>query len=171
MSKAIRKLLLMGSVAILCVSSYARQNKLPEVTKVPTSSIPDGEAHFTPEQLQEYYLVYKNPDVRYLRTLFDDYLKGHGKEDEAKLLRPWSSEYYRSKFVVLSRDQDPFGGTLITLIFEDRPDRVFIAWVYPEGGTRKIKLRAFDPGKFNDEDLRRIRIRYRAILSDKEHAM
>jgi len=24
---------------------------------------------FTPEQLEEYYLVYKNSDVRYLRTL------------------------------------------------------------------------------------------------------
>jgi len=39
------------------------------------SKIPDGEAQFTQEQLQEYYLIYKNPDVRYLRTLFDVYLK------------------------------------------------------------------------------------------------
>jgi hypothetical protein len=38
---------------------------------VKASKIPEGEAHFTAEQLEEYYLVYKNPDVRHPRTLFD----------------------------------------------------------------------------------------------------
>jgi hypothetical protein len=28
-----------------------------------TSQIPAEEAQFTPEQLQQYYVVYKNPDV------------------------------------------------------------------------------------------------------------
>jgi hypothetical protein len=42
------------------------------------SKIPDGEAHFTAEELEDYYLVYKNSDVRYLRTLFDSYLAGTG---------------------------------------------------------------------------------------------
>ena len=136
------------------------------------SSIPEGEAHFTPDQLKEYYLVYTNPDVRYLRTLFDDYLnKISGHEDEYKILSSWASEYYRSKFMVCSQDPNPFGGTLITLMFQSKPDKIFVAWVYPEGAARELRLRAFDLGKYNDEDIRRTRIRYRTLLEDKDHTM
>jgi hypothetical protein len=136
------------------------------------STIPAGEAHFTPEQLKEYYLVYKNPDVLYLRELFGAYLRGaSGKEEEFNLLKKWESEYYKSKFVVMSRDKGTFGGTFITFIFQDRQDKVFVAWVYPDGSEQKLTLRALDPGKFNEEDLRRIRLRYKTLLNDKDHAM
>jgi hypothetical protein len=51
----------------------------------PSSAIPAEEAHFTQEQLQEYYRVYENGDVRYLRTLFEAYLSGApGRDEEFK---------------------------------------------------------------------------------------
>jgi hypothetical protein len=137
-----------------------------------TSTIPAGEAHFTPAQLKEYYLVYKNADVRYLRTLFDAYVRGaRGREEEYELLRKWDKDYYRSKFVVMSREENTFGGTLITIMFQDRPDKVFVAWVYPEGDRRRLTLKGLDLGKFSDEDIRRMKIRYRQFLEDKVHAM
>jgi hypothetical protein len=83
----------------------------------------------------------------------------------------WSKEYFRSKFVVLSRDRNAFGGTLITILFQDRPDKVFVTWVYPEGAKKTLRLRRFDVGDFNDEDIRRIKIRYKKLLDDKTHAM
>ena len=122
--------------------------------------------------MAQYYLVYKNPDVRYLRTLFDTYLGNEkGRDDEFMILKAWSSDYYRSRFVVLSRDQNPFGGTLITLIFPEKPDKIFIAWVYPDGSSRTLKLRVLDPTKYTEEDVRRTRTRYASILDDKKHAM
>jgi hypothetical protein len=136
------------------------------------SKIPEGEAQFTPEQLEQYYLVYKNADVRYLRTLFDAYVNSSGgTEEERQALDKWSKEYFRSKFVVLSRDRNTFGGTLITILFQDRPDKVFVTWVYPEGAKKTLRLRRFDVGDFNDEDIRRIKIRYKRLLDDKTHAM
>jgi len=52
--------------------------------------------------------------VRYLRTLFEAYLNGSGgTELEHQLLGKWNKDYYRSKFVVLSREGNMFGGTLI----------------------------------------------------------
>ena len=136
------------------------------------SKIPEGEAQFTPEQLEKYYLVYKNADVRYLRTLFDAYLNSSGgTEEERQAMEKWSKEYFRSKFVVLSRDRNAFGGTLITILFQDRPDKVFVTWVYPEGAKKTLRLRRFDVGDFNDEDIRRIKIRYKRLLDDKTHAM
>ena len=136
------------------------------------SKIPDGEAHFTPEQLEQYYLVYKNPDVQYLRTLFDSYLKNSGgTEQERQQLSKWNKDYFRSKFTVISREDNTFGGTLISILFQDRPDKVFVAWVYPEGGNKKLALRRFDVGDFSDEDIRRIRVRYKKLIEDKTHAM
>lgn len=136
------------------------------------SKIPDGEAQFTSEQLDQYYLVYKNPDVRYLRTAFDSYLSGsEGSEQERHLLSKWSKNYFRSKFIVLARVDNTFGGTLITMLFQDRPDKVFVAWVYPEGGAKKLALRRFDVGDFTEEDLRRIKLRYKKLIEDTVHAM
>ena len=161
-------------LALFVQSGYAWQNQnasLP-TPQEQTSKIPAEEAQFTPDQLKEYYLVYKNSDVRYLRKVFDAYLRGaRGREEEFELLSKWSKDYYRSKFVVLSRDENTFGGILITIMFQDRPDKVFVAWVYPEGGQRRLKLKGLDLGKFNEEDIRRMRSRYRRFLEDKVHAM
>jgi hypothetical protein len=136
------------------------------------SKIPDGEAQFTPEQLEQYYLVYKNPDVRYLRTLFDSYLKNSGgAEQERQQLSKWNKDYFRSKFMVMSRENNTFGGTLITILFQDRPDKVFVAWIYPEGSNKQLTLRRFDVGDFSDEDIKRIQVRYKKLIEDKTHAM
>ena len=137
-----------------------------------TSKIPDGEAHFTQEQLEEYYLVYKNPDVRYLRFLFDSYLhKSVGAEQERQIMDKWDKAYFRSKFIVMSREDNTFGGTLIMILFQDRPDKVFVAWVYPEGSNKKLTLRTLEAGDFSEEDIRRINIRYKKLIQDKAHAM
>ena len=137
-----------------------------------TSKIPEGEAQFTNEQLEQYYLVYGNPDVRYLRSLFDGYPKGSGgTEEERQILNKWDKVYFRSKFIVMSRDANAFGGTLITILFQDRPDKAFVAWVYPEDGNKKLTLRKLEAGDFSQEDIRRINVRYRKLIADKVHAM
>jgi hypothetical protein len=167
-----RELCLSLVLCLIASLGIAQQANSPKVPESPASVIPEGEAHFTPEQLNQYYLVYTNADVRYLRTLFDACLRGDsGREDEFKILKEWSSDYYKSKFIVCSRDIDPFGGTLITLVFQDRPDKIFVAWVYPEGAEKELKLRVLDPSKYSDEDVKRTRIRYRMFLEDKDHAM
>jgi hypothetical protein len=136
------------------------------------SKILEGEAQFTPEQLEQYYLVYKNPDVRYLRSLFDSYLAGSGgTEQERQIVSKWDKAYFRSKFIVMSRDANTFGGTFLTILFQDRPDKVFVAWVYPEGNKEKLTLRKLDAGDFNQEDIRRINVRYKKLIADKTHAM
>jgi hypothetical protein len=157
---------------LLFSACAAQEQKTPAAPDAPPSAIPAEEAHFSPEQLKEYYLVYTNPDVRYLRELFNAYLHGEaGKEAEYELLKPWSSDYYKSKFMVCSRNESAFGGAFITLMFQDRPDKVFVAWVYPEGEARTLTLRSWELAKFSDEDIKRIRVRYKELLNDHDHAM
>lgn len=137
-----------------------------------SQQIPEGQAHFTPQELEQYYLVYKNPDVRYLRTVFNACLKGTGgTKNECDVLNKWNKGYFRSKFVVLSRNDNTFGGTFITILFQDRPDKVFIAWVYPEGSAKQLTLRELHLAQFTDEDIKRINIRYTEIIKDRGHAM
>jgi hypothetical protein len=136
------------------------------------SKIPEGEAQFTPEQLEQYYLVYKNPDVRYLRTLFEAYLKGSRvTAEERQVLDKWDKVYFRSKFIVMSRNPNTFGGTLITILFQDRPDKVLVAWVYPEGANKNLALRKLEAADFSDEDISRIKVRYKRLIEDKVHVM
>lgn len=136
------------------------------------SKIPEGEAQFTPEQLKDYYRVYENPDVRYLRTLFDAYLsKSGGTTLERAQLDKWSKDYFQSKFIVMSRDNNAFGGTLIRILFQGRPDKIFVAWVYLEGEEKRLTLKGFSAVDFSDEDMKRIRIRYKELIEDKTHAM
>jgi hypothetical protein len=161
-------------LTFLAPSGHAQQNQgtNPLAQQQQSSNIPAEEAHFTAEQMKDYYLVYKNADVRYLRRVFDAYLRGaRVTEEESESLGKWDKAYYRSKFVVLSRDNNTFGGTFITIMFQDRPDKVFVAWVYPEGSRRRLTLKGLDLGKFTEEDIRRMRIRYRRFLEDKVHAM
>jgi hypothetical protein len=104
--------------------------------------------------------------------LFNTYLDNSGgTQQERQLLDKWNKDYFRSKFTVMSRDNNTFGGTLITILFQDRPDKVFVAWVYPDGGNKQLTLRRFDVGDFSDEDDRRIRVRYKKLIEDKVHGM
>jgi hypothetical protein len=163
---SLRWSLFFGCAVLLLTQLSPAQDSKP-------AKIPAGEAHFTSEQLkQQYYSVYKNPDVRHLRIAFDAYLKNSGERNgERQILQKWDKDYFKSKFIVLSRENNTFGGTLITILFQDRPDKIFVAWVYPEGAEKKLTLRAFDVGNFSDEDVRRTRIRYRELIEDKVHAM
>jgi hypothetical protein len=160
-----RHVLFLPCVVLLLTHLSPAQDSKP-------SKIPDGEAQFTQEQLEQYYLVYKNPDVRYLRTLFDSYIKNAGgTEQERQQLSKWKKDYFRSKFMVMSRNDNKFGGTFITILFQDLPDKVFVAWVYPEGSNKQLVLRKFDVGDFSDEDIRRIKVRYKKLIEDRVHSM
>jgi TonB family protein len=144
----------------------------PATSQNPESSGAVKEIHFTPEQLKEYYAVYTTPDVQYLRALFDAYSEdASGHDDEFKLLKQWSPDYFRSKYIVYSRRPAVMGGTEIALIFQQKPDRVFVAWIYFTGENTP-ELRSFQPSeKITDEGMTRIRIMLRSLLDDKEHAM
>ncbi len=77
-------------------------------------------------------------------------------------------QYLKSKFTVLSRNPDMFGNVHIMLVFSDKPDKVFLTTVY----KTNLRLDRFEEDKsFNEEDLKRIKIRYRKFLEDKKHAM
>ncbi len=134
------------------------------------ANVPESEAAFTEEQLADYYLVYENKAVKHIRTVVNQYLQKSRKlDDEVENLKSIDRAYLIGKFNVLSQSPDMFGNTHVLLIAVDKPDKVFKVMIYTGNGFR---LDLFEPdSNFNDEDMRRIRIRYRKILEDKEHSL
>ncbi len=135
--EAVRKLQQRFRMAfLLCCVVLVLTRVLPAQDNA-SSKILDGEAQFTHEQLEQYYVVYKNSDACYLRSLFDGYLNSSGgTEQERQVLSKWDKAYLPSKFIVMSGDVSTFGGTLITILFQDRPDKVFVAWFIQRAAKR-----------------------------------
>lgn len=135
-----------------------------------------------PADLKRYYAVYKNNNVRYLRSLFNDYLAAGSetinaqntqstvnsacdRDGEFAVLNQWDKAYYKSKFVVLAINKGTFGGNTITILFQDKPDKIFDAWIFPCG------LRSFGPEDRTEEEMEKIRSDIQQFLADKKHAL
>lgn len=125
--------------------------------------------HFTKEQQEQYFPVYDKPEVKILRKVLNAYLAGKSKAEETQELDKFSKDYYRSKFVVMSVDPGVFGGNFLTIMFQDKQDKVFTAWIYstPQGP----ELKSFDLSKFDDEQVKNFQIRYKEMLEDKVHCL
>jgi hypothetical protein len=83
------------------------------------------------EQATRDQSVYRNPFVVHLRKALDNYSQGStaGIEEGAELAS-FDRAYYRSKFYVLGIGDTMYGGKNIEVVFLDKPDKVFSAWVY-----------------------------------------
>ncbi|MDD4902844.1 MAG: hypothetical protein PHE24_07000, partial [Patescibacteria group bacterium] len=111
----------------------------PSIERLQSSTNTD----LPPGDLQAYYNVYQAPSVLHLRKALNSYLDGTniGMEGRAVIekriiegsltgLDSFDKTYYKSKFIVLAIDPYDYGGELVTIIFQDKPDKIFQAWVY-----------------------------------------
>lgn len=140
---------------------------------------------FTQEQLNDYYQLTKNPYVLHIRKALNGYLNGTNVGmDSPDLviekdtingspagLLSFSKDYYKSKFVVFMMDDSMAGGKFIRIIFQDKPDKVFIVWVYKlAGGEYDFRGFSQDSG-YTEEKMKEIRILYKTIFEDEEHSI
>lgn len=158
---------------------------------VPTISptlIPTGEEikelHFTQEELKSYYSSYKNPFVLHIRKALDNYLIGineginpvaikadKGEGGTIGGLDSFSKKYYKSKFIVFVINNSDFGGKIINIVFQDKPDKLFNAWVY-QITDGSYELRGFWQNKtFTEIEMKKIQKEYKIYLNDRQHAL
>ena len=144
------------------------------------------ELEFTQEQLQKYYEVYENPYVLHLRQALNNYLDGGnegidapeivieaGTFDDGSLagLDSFSKDYYKSKFIVMAINDGLMGGKIINIIFQDKPDKLFNAWVYQLGGGGYDFRGFWENTNFTKEKMEIIHKQYKKYLEDKQHAL
>ena len=144
------------------------------------------ELKFTEEELKWYYSSYKNPYVLHIRKALNGYLSGTNEgmdtpdlvikadtSDDGTVggLSSFGNDYYKSKFIVFAINDSVTGGKTINIVFQDKPDKLFNAWVYKlADGT--YDLRGFWQNKeFTPEKMKDINIQFREYMEDKEHAL
>lgn len=142
-------------------------------------------SELNPKELEEYYQTYKKPYVQFVRKALDAYLandssgvnismgavtKDH-REGIISGLDSFDKSYYKSKFVVVTINDSIAGGKDIQIIFQDKPDRIFYAWVYQlADGT--YELRGFNSKETINQELLDAAIEfYGDLVFDKEHAL
>jgi len=139
------------------------------------------------EDLQSYYNIYQAPSVLHLRKALNSYLDGTniGMEGGAVIekriiestltgLDAFDRMYYKSKFIVLSIEPYNYGGELITIIFQDKPDKIFQAWVYwNQENPGYYDFRGFWQVEITDEAMNELvdSPQLKAAIQDKEHAI
>jgi hypothetical protein len=135
--------------------------------------------------LAGYYAVYQNPFVLGLRKELDGYLalkqgksskwhgdsKTHAHMTEFTDLEKVDSAYLSSRFTVYKLDNDPFaGGRWVSILFIDKPDRIFKAWMYLTGDG-VYELRGFKDSGITPGQIATMRLTYEKLMLDKEHAL
>ncbi len=143
-----------GAVAILIIAAPKNASHVPEqratsiaspaqggrgqqpVGKGPVKPIPVFD--FSAEQRNQYLAGFRDPYVSHLRkalsSFYDSNLTGI---DPFALpgLQSFDRAYFKSPFVLVSYADQFGGGRTILIIFRDRPDRLFRAWVFHGVGT------------------------------------
>ena len=116
---------------------------------------PAEQPGMTAEQRSAYVKGLRDPYVLHLRKALNGYLDGTNVEDTCTAcvvkykcggipssLDCFSKDYFKSKFVVRLGQNAPGGGKMFSIIFQDKPDKLFVAWVYKYGGG-SFDLRGF----------------------------
>lgn len=98
--------------------------------------------------------IYASPYIQHIRPALNGYLDGsNAGAEEAALdtasdsscgLGNFDKSYYQSKFIILEASDNDYGGVQAYIVFVNKPDAIFWAWVYQLGGEGgEYVLRAF----------------------------
>lgn len=148
------------------------------------SSTAIEEIHFTEDELKQYYSVYENPFVLHIRKALDSYLIGKKEGMNEIVIKTYKAEdgtvggldaftkdYYKSKFIVFAINNGVAGGKIINIIFQDKRDKLFNAWVY-QVADGSYELRGFWQNMtFTKQEMDKIQKQYKVYLEDKQHAL
>ncbi|MEI8361589.1 MAG: hypothetical protein WCG01_05645, partial [bacterium] len=107
--------------------------------------------------LKTMYGLFNDPYVIHIRKALNGYLAGTNigladpknviaKRSDGKLvygLSAFSKVYYKSKYFVWQIDKYVKGGKDVTIIFQDKPDRIFHAWIDYTTNNNQYVLRGF----------------------------
>lgn len=194
-SSKFQKILIIISIifitALLFIIYKTKNNKSPEITTAtnnqeiiaenPSETTPPPQLELSDEELAEYAKTYEEPAVIFLREAIDSYQEGIYDEDIMSIVAIEKDEsdgklsgldsfegYYQSKFIVYQIVNNYFGGVNILIIFVDKPDQIFTAWVYKHADDT-FHLRGFwnNPPK-NQEGLKKAIEYLQPILDNKE---
>ena len=154
-----RYILILILILLIIILGYLYKfNRFPQSVNNPIT---------TSKEIGKYYKIYQDPYVVNLRQSLNNYVtNSNGIND----LVSYDSSYYKSKFIVMTINNNIGGGKDIQIIFQDKPDRVFSAWVY-KLATGDYELRSFNSKDYDKQTLNKIINSYNSLILDKNHSI
>lgn len=171
-------------IIILLTQKLPQFNKDSKISPTPTSQI-KSILDAPKSELENYYAIYKDPYILYLRKCLDAYVAHDSSGVNISMaavesssvsgflsgLDSFSKDYYKSKFVVVTLRDSIAGGKDIQIIFQDKPDKIFYVWIYKLADD-SFELRGFNVnGKIDQKALKAVVDYYGPLLFDKNHAL
>ena len=135
--------------------------------------------------INDYLKIYSDPYVLFLRKALNAYLdntiskvnvaeEAINKDKENGFitgLDSFDKTYFRSKFVVFTINNNIAGGKDVEIIFQEKPDRIFYAWVY-QLADGNYELRGLSSEENVDkEKMSKILEGYKDLILDKENSL
>ncbi len=175
-------LILIGT--ILLASKFFFTKKFPvETPNVKVGDCSLKEAGISQDDLSKLYDAYSDPSIQHVRIALDNYLhgshegvgdfvvKGLNPKEFKDGLANFDKTYYSSKFMVYSvNNQALGGGKEISLIFINKPDKIFSAWVY-QLGSGGYELRDFRDAGISSDQMKQIVQEDHCFLTDEKLRM
>ena len=155
------------ALCLIFISSFYFLNINYQNSSKSNSQVSNAAVESTQNNIDNYYKIYQDPYVINLRQSFNNYISNN---DGINDLASYDSSYYKSKFVVLTIDNNIGGGKNIQIIFQDKPDKVFSAWVY-KLATGEYELRSFNTKDYDKQTLNKILSSYNSLIFDKNHSI
>lgn len=138
-----------------------------------------GPTEVGPGDSRSYDALLLDPDVVFLRAVLTGYAKGSTKGISPVAvkgiqpamtdgLRNFDKGYFKSRFIIVQAAAFVGGGRILSIVFVDRPDRVFDCWVFHTAGGA-YELRAFThDSTFAAEQLK---VMHRTLLEDRKSSL
>lgn len=137
----------------------------------------------TAEQRAEYLQTLQTPMVQFIRQVFDAYVAGTMQEeglDESVVkshdlgetmsgFESFDKDYFSSPFLVYTVNPGAmFGGVEYAIFFKDKPDKMFIAWIY-DMQEEGLDFRGFwQASKISQEQMMEIVAESQYVFEDEE---
>lgn len=149
-----------------------------------TDVVKTEEITLSDEDYKTYIASYQNLFAIHIRKALDGYLNGSNfgmdipeatiekRDNEGTIygLSAFDKSYYKSKFIVWAINEHLGGGYDIDIIFQDKPDKMFSAWVYQLGGG-EYDLRMFWDKGLTNEEIDQIVTSYKKYIFDKQYSL
>ncbi len=172
-------------VLILVGGIYYFLNGNPKAESVISDQATESkETQLSQSDIDSYKTTLKSAEIVHLRNVIDTYKNGGGvvlkevvvnSEDQGGYkcgLDSFDKDYFKSKFFVVAVEGHLGGGNSDTIIFLDKPDRAFSAWLYPVSKDN-WELRSFcENGKLSAEDIKnQFLIPLKSYLADPQFSI
>lgn len=178
-------IILLLSLIIIAYFNFKKNEQTPVVTQLTKQHQKTILDEASKERINQYYQVYQNPNVIYLRQALNAYLAHDSSQacisqaavsarvDQGIVtgLDSFDKSYYKSKFIVFTIDKNKENGEDIQIIFKDKPDRVFYAWL-GDNPYKELCLLGFNAKEKQDKKvLQSIIDYYKPLISDKNYSL